>query len=81
MKDKYDLATPEFPDMEGDFIYTRKRSGVCLATPKEAEVFEEAHLHHTVRAFEELLHKHGVQFMLDQMSLKSVRMFGDYWMD
>ena len=59
MKDKYDSQTLSFPEMEGDFFYKEKAQ-------------EEAYVHFTLAAFEHLLYRHGLDFLLGQMSTESV---------
>ena len=58
MTDKHDKVTPDFPNMEGDFIYSEEK--------KKAN--EEMDIHFTVRKFEDLLHTHGLPYLVDHMS-------------
>lgn len=67
MKDKPDKVTPDFPDMEGDFFY---HDGLEYKVDKE-----EGHIHQTVRAFEELMATHGLNNLLEYMSIQGQAQF------
>ena len=77
MKDKHDKVTPDFPevlrtegrgsypDMEGDWLWTEAE---CRVARDQAG--HELHFHQTIVAFEELMHKHGLWALVDQMTQK-----------
>ena len=65
MKDQNDKVTPDFPDMEGDFVY---RSGLSPATSEETKAFEESYFHQTLVDFERLMYRHGLVYLIDHMS-------------
>lgn len=66
MKDKHDKVTPDFPEMEGDWVYHVNQ--IVQEFPTVA--YEEAELHFTIARFEELMHKHGLWALVDQMTQK-----------
>ena len=89
MKDKHDKVTPDFPDMEGDYIYTKAEHAIDKADLERSDgdarykhaldpvsvnavknAFEEMDIHFTVRKFEDLLHIHGLDHLLGQMTTK-----------
>ena len=65
MKDKHDKVTPDFPNMEGDFIYQPDEEYVKKA-------FEESYFHQCLVDFERLFHRHGLQYLLEHMGEKFV---------
>ena len=70
MKDKHDKVTPDFPDMEGDFIYSKEGDARLFEAADKLKAFEEMDIHFTVRKFEDLLHIHGLDQLLGQMTTK-----------
>ena len=74
MKDKHDQVTPDFPDMEGDFIYEPSQREVVYQLDEEyvKQAFEESYFHQCLVDFERLFHRHGLQYLLEHMGEKFV---------
>ena len=70
MKDKHDKVTLSFPEMEGDYIYSKEGDARLYDAADKLKVFEEMDIHFTVRKFEDLLHIHGLDHLLGQMTTK-----------
>ena len=68
MKDKHDKVTPDFPDMEGDYIYSKERDARLFDAADKLKAFEEMDIYFTVKKFEDLLHIHGLPYLVDHMS-------------
>lgn len=89
MKDKHDKVTPDFPevlrtegrgsypDMEGDFLYIYSAEGDqrLYDAADKLKAYEEVTFHSTVRAFEELMATHGLNNLLEHMSIQGQAQF------
>ncbi len=70
MKDTHDKVTPDFPDMEGDYIYSKEGDARLFDAADKLKAFEEMDIYFTVKKFEDLLHIHGLDQLLGQMTTK-----------
>lgn len=78
MKDPHDKVTLPFPEMEGDFIYTKAEHAIDKADLEYSDggerernkAFEESYFHQAIVDFERLLFRYGLDHLLGQMSTK-----------